>query len=49
MFGRVFGLGGFVRISRGTVTVDDSGVLASEPVDVKVGGLQAGGGIRLRF
>jgi hypothetical protein len=50
MFTRVFGLGGFARFSRGTVDVSaNSGVLSDEDVDVKVGGFQAGGGIRLRF
>lgn len=49
MFGRVFGIGGFARFARGTATVDDPNVLANEPVDVKLGGFQTGGGIRLRF
>lgn len=49
MFTRVFGLGGFARFSRGTVTVSDRDISADADVDVKVGGLQAGGGIRLRF
>lgn len=49
MFTKVFGLGGFARFSGGTVTVSDADILADDPVDVKVGGFQAGGGIRLRF
>jgi hypothetical protein len=50
MFTRVFGIGGFARFSRGTVTIEDDEVLTvDEPLDVKVGGLQAGVGIRLRF
>jgi hypothetical protein len=49
MFGRVFGLGGFARFSRGNLTVEDAFALGDAPVDVKVGGFQTGGGIRLRF
>lgn len=50
MFTKVFGIGGFARYSGGTVTVEDDDVLTvEEPIDVKVGGFQAGGGIRLRF
>jgi hypothetical protein len=48
-FTRVFGLGAFVRYSRGEVEVEDTPVLVNEPWEVKVGGFQAGGGIRLRF
>jgi hypothetical protein len=49
MFGRVFGLGGFMRFSRATATVEDAAALGDGPVDVKLGGFQTGGGIRLRF
>lgn len=48
-FTRVFGIGGFVRYSNGTLTVADEDAIADGPVDVKVGGFQGGGGIRLRF
>jgi hypothetical protein len=41
-----FGLGGFVRWSGTTVNVD-SGIRAA--FDTKVGGFQAGGGLRIRF
>jgi hypothetical protein len=38
-------VGGFARLSRGTVELADfSGVY-----DVKAGGLQTGGGLRLKF
>lgn len=46
-FTRVFGLGGFARFSRGTVEIDEP--LSESRADVRVGGVQAGGGIRLRF
>lgn len=46
-FTRVFGLGGFVRYTRGMVEIDEP--LSELRQDVRVGGLQAGGGIRLRF
>jgi hypothetical protein len=49
MFSKYAGVGGFARYLGGTVTVDDEEVLADEPVDVKVGGFQVGGGLRLRF
>ncbi|MPZ17554.1 MAG: hypothetical protein GEV06_06550 [Luteitalea sp.] len=48
-FTRVVGVGGFARFSRGEVTIDDSRVLANSPTDLKVGGFQAGGGLRLKF
>lgn len=44
-FSRVVGVGGFVRFSRGTVELEDF----SGPHEVKAGGVQAGGGLRLRF
>jgi hypothetical protein len=48
-FNRIVGLGAMLRISRGSATIDDSGVLANEPMKVKLGGVQAGAGLRLRF
>jgi hypothetical protein len=48
-FSRVFGIGGFARLSRGEVTVEDSDIPADGPVDVKVGGFQGGLGLRFRF
>jgi hypothetical protein len=42
---RVVGVGGGVRISRGTVQFEDYGGFD----DRKVGGVQAGGGLRLKF
>jgi len=44
-FSRVVGVGGFVRFSRGTVALEDF----SGAYDVKAGGVQTGGGLRLRF
>lgn len=44
-FNRVFGVGAIVRVSRGTVEIDDYG----DAHDVKVGGVQFGGGLRLKF
>jgi hypothetical protein len=44
-FSRVVGVGGFVRVSRGTVELTDF----SGAYDVKAGGFQAGGGLRLKF
>lgn len=46
-FTRVVGIGGFARFSRATVTLDDP--LSGVPVDVKAGGFQTGGGLRLKF
>jgi len=46
-FTRVVGIGGFARFSRATVSLDDP--LSGLPVDVKVGGFQTGGGLRLKF
>jgi hypothetical protein len=49
-FTRVFGLGAFARFSKWTVTVEDDRILSADgPVDVKVGGFQAGAGLRFRF
>jgi hypothetical protein len=44
-FNRVFGVGFAVRVSRGTVKLDDYG----GEEDRKVGGVQIGGGLRLKF
>ena len=41
----VFGLGGFFRFATGSVDIP----IASDPVPVDVGGVQAGGGVRVRF
>jgi hypothetical protein len=49
MFGKVFGVGGFARFSKGSATIEDDRVMADSPVDVKLGGFQTGGGIRFRF
>lgn len=42
----IFGVGGFVRFSNGSLDLPTSG---EETVSVTVGGVQTGGGIRLRF
>jgi hypothetical protein len=44
-FNRVFGLGAIVRVSRGTASIADYGGAH----DVKLGGVQVGGGLRLKF
>ncbi|MGE3178753.1 MAG: hypothetical protein AB7O32_14890 [Vicinamibacterales bacterium] len=44
-FSRVAGIGALVRVSGGSVAIDDYGGRA----DRKVGGVQMGGGLRLRF
>lgn len=44
-FNRVFGVGAMVRVSRATVEMDDYG----GPEDRKAGGVQFGGGLRLKF
>jgi hypothetical protein len=46
-FSRVAGVGAFGRVSRGTLTIDEP--LSETAVDVRVGGLQIGAGLRLRF
>jgi hypothetical protein len=46
-FSRVAGIGGFVRISRATVEVEDP--LDEVSFKVKAGGVQTGAGLRLRF
>lgn len=48
-FSRHFGIGGFARVSRGTVTFSPEEFAVDENLDVKVGGFQAGGGLRIRF
>ena len=44
-FSRVVGIGGVLRFSRGTTELVDM----AGPFEVKAGGLQTGGGLRLRF
>jgi hypothetical protein len=46
-FSRFVGVGSFVRFSRGTVSLEDP--LSGEAIHVTAGGVQAGGGLRLRF
>jgi hypothetical protein len=46
-FTRVVGIGGFGRFSRGTASIDEP--MSEVSQDVKVGGFQGGGGLRLRF
>jgi hypothetical protein len=48
-FSRVVGVGVVGRYSRGTVTIDDLSVLADDDIDVRTGGFQLSGGLRLRF
>lgn len=48
-FSRYVGIGGFARATRGTVTFRAEDFLLDENLDVKVGGFQAGGGLRIRF
>ncbi|HJR58289.1 MAG TPA: hypothetical protein VJ813_02780 [Vicinamibacterales bacterium] len=48
-FSRHFGVGGFARATRGTVTFSPADFAVTEDLDVKVGGFQAGGGLRIRF
>jgi hypothetical protein len=47
-FSRIVGLGGFARYSRGSVSLDRE-PLSEAQQDIRVGGLQSGGGVRLRF
>jgi hypothetical protein len=46
-FSRIVGVGGFVRYGNGTVSVDEP--MSEQRQDIKVGGFQSGGGLRLRF
>lgn len=46
-FSRFVGVGGMFRFSRATVALFDP--LSQEDVEFKAGGVQAGGGVRLRF
>jgi hypothetical protein len=48
-FSNHVGIGGFARITRGTATFTTDEFLVEEDLDVKVGGFQAGGGLRFRF
>ena len=47
-FTRIVGVGGLVRFSHGSVTLDPE-AMSEVAQDVKVGGIHAGGGLRLRF
>lgn len=47
-FSRVVGIGGFARFSRGSATLDPE-PFSGGRAKVTLGGLQAGGGLRLRF
>ncbi len=46
-FNRVVGIGAIVRFSRGSVSIENT--IGTGTIDVKAGGVQAGGGLRLRF
>jgi hypothetical protein len=46
-FNRVVGVGGFARFSRGQVEIEDP--LSGSLVDLKAGGFQIGGGLRVKF
>ena len=48
-FSKHFGVGGFARITRGTLTFTPEEFAVDEDIDVKVGGFQTGGGLRIRF
>jgi hypothetical protein len=47
-FSRVVGIGGFLRYSGGHVTLDPE-PMSEVSQEIKVGGVQGGGGLRLRF
>ncbi len=46
-FSRIFGIGGFGRFTRGTVTIDEP--MSEEEQELSAGGFQAGGGLHMRF
>jgi hypothetical protein len=48
-FTRIVGIGASFRYARGTVQVSDAEVLNDGPREVKMGGVQTGGGLRIRF
>ncbi len=48
-FNRVIGVGGFARFVRGSVDIDNPLGGSPSTVTLKLGGIQAGGGLRLRF
>ena len=48
-FNRRVGIGGFGRFTRGTITLRPEEFFVAEDFDVRVGGFQAGGGLRIRF
>jgi len=45
----MIGVGGLVRYTRASVSFDDDTVSSSPPVSIDVGGMQVGGGLRLRL
>ena len=47
-FTHVVGVGGFARFTRGSVDIENT-LAGGGTVTVKAGGVQAGGGLRLRF
>ncbi len=46
-FNRVFGVGAFARFSRGTVDIGEP--FSGDEVTLRAGGIQTGGGLRLKF
>ena len=51
-FNRIIGVGGFAKFSRGNVDLENTMALSSrdeDPIEVKAGGFQVGGGLRLKF
>jgi hypothetical protein len=48
-FNRIVGLGAFARFSRGTVDIENGLAGGSNTIKIKTGGLQTGGGLRLKF
>ena len=48
-FTRQVGVGGTIQWAGTTIEVPGSGAVSPTPFDVKVGGFQAGGGVRFRF
>jgi hypothetical protein len=51
-FNRIIGVGGFAKFSRGNVDIENTMALSSrdeDPIEVKAGGFQVGGGLRLKF
>jgi hypothetical protein len=46
-FNRVIGIGAFVRFSRGTVDIEEP--ITGDELELRTGGVQTGGGLRLKF